>query len=198
MDCFMGMKFDDSQIVKVMDTYEDLVAEFGGDDGLALSVACNEVEFGVKLPYRVNEDGSKSMDNSYLAMEITHFDTDTLKKVRKRKMVVRPWWSREFMEADTKYFDEDMRKCEKCGDWEKYFNMSYDDSLGEHYCEDCEDSDDEQNDIEQIGGWAYSRLKCKEEIGCRYNIVGCQYNSLLETVDSPICRGCSNIALQKD
>ena len=149
----MTTTFSDAQIVRVMDTYEDLVAEFGGDDGLALSTACNEVEnlvaeFGVKLPYRVNEDGSKSMDNSYLAMDIINFNTDTLKKVNKRKFVVRPWWSREFIEADPKLFDEDMERCEKCGDWEKYFNMRYDD-MGDYYCEDCVDSDYEDTDSEE-------------------------------------------------
>ena len=111
MDCFMGMKFDDSQIVKVMDTYEDLVAEFGGDDGLALSVACKEVE------YKNDMNKLNLCDNdSCLAMEIKYFDTATLKKVYKGKMVVRPWWSREYIT-------------------------------------------EKQKDIEQIGGWAYSRME---------------------------------------
>lgn len=104
MDCFMGMKFDDAQIVKVMDTYEDLVAEFGGDDGLALSVACKEVE--------VENSWEKLMDEIYdkgfksdLKIDIIMFDTDTLK----------PFY-----------------------EWE---------TLNE-----------KQKDIEQIGGWAYSRI----------------------------------------
>lgn len=90
--------FSDAEIVKVMDTYEDLVAEFGGNDGLALSVACKEVE--------VENENCEDSD-----------------------------------------LDEE----------EKQYLL--------HLCEDCEDSDldeeEKQNDIEQIGGWAYNRLKCK-------------------------------------
>ena len=165
--------FSDAQIVKVMDTYEDLVAEFGGDDGLALSTACNEVEVENAWEQLKDEIYDKGV-KSDLKIEVIMFDTDTLKKVRKRnrKFVVRSWWQNEFIAADPKYFDEDMRQCEKCGDWEKYFNMSYDDDTGFHLCEDCEDSDyyedtDSEEEIEDcVCGNNYKKGLVNGEMRC--------------------------------